>query len=97
MANLAAILTPTLVVGVPLALYVVFLGLSSIPVFQRKYGTANSLFHKPVTDLVSHSPSFLYAHKVHTLWWGDINEPEQWGFSSQSSHLPTCKDSKDDR
>jgi hypothetical protein len=29
--------------------------------------------------------SFLYAHKIHTLWWGDINEPEQWGFASQST------------
>ncbi|AEO59832.1 hypothetical protein MYCTH_2308400 [Thermothelomyces thermophilus ATCC 42464] len=25
--------------------------------------------------------NFLYAHKIHTLWWGNINEPEQWGFA----------------
>ncbi|KAL2024927.1 hypothetical protein VTK56DRAFT_3626 [Thermocarpiscus australiensis] len=25
--------------------------------------------------------NLVYAHKVHTLWWKDINEPEQWGFA----------------
>ncbi|CAM1504683.1 Fc.00g022740.m01.CDS01 [Cosmosporella sp. VM-42] len=24
---------------------------------------------------------FLYAHKIHTLWWSDINNPEYWGFA----------------
>ncbi|KAF7549166.1 hypothetical protein G7Z17_g6578 [Cylindrodendrum hubeiense] len=24
---------------------------------------------------------FLYAHKINTLWWTDINKPEQWGFA----------------
>jgi hypothetical protein len=33
---LVPILTPTLVVGVPLALYILFLASSSIPVVQRK-------------------------------------------------------------
>jgi hypothetical protein len=31
--------------------------------------------------LISHS--VLYAHKVHTAWWDDINKPEQFGFASQ--------------
>ncbi|MCJ1285969.1 hypothetical protein MMC26_005311 [Xylographa opegraphella] len=22
----------------------------------------------------------LYAHKINTVWWQDLNEPEQWGF-----------------
>lgn len=26
--------------------------------------------------------SFLYAHKVHTLIWTDLNKPEKWGFAS---------------
>lgn len=25
---------------------------------------------------------FLYAHKINTLWWTDINKPEQWGFAT---------------
>ncbi|GKT92186.1 abhydrolase domain-containing protein [Colletotrichum tofieldiae] len=24
---------------------------------------------------------FLYAHKINTLWWRDVNEPERWGFA----------------
>jgi uncharacterized membrane protein YbhN (UPF0104 family) len=28
------------------------------------------------------SPSFLYAHRVHTLWWSDLDTPETWGFAS---------------
>jgi hypothetical protein len=36
MANTAPILVPTLVVGVPLGVYILFLGLTSIPYFQRK-------------------------------------------------------------
>ncbi|CAN8101029.1 unnamed protein product [Discula destructiva] len=23
----------------------------------------------------------LYAHKIHTLWWNDVDEPEKWGFA----------------
>ncbi|KAL2144903.1 hypothetical protein VTI28DRAFT_8364 [Corynascus sepedonium] len=60
MANIASILVPSLVLGLPLGLYTLFLSLSAIPYFQR---------------------NFLYAHKIHTLWWGNINEPEQWGFA----------------
>ncbi|KAK3292848.1 Alpha/Beta hydrolase protein [Chaetomium fimeti] len=72
MANTAAILVPTLVVGLPLGVYLVFLGLSAVPYFQR---------------------NFLYAHKVHTLWWRDINKPEQWGFAKNQVtpfHLTTA-------
>lgn len=36
MANEVPILVPTLVVGAPLGLYILFLGLSCIPYFQRK-------------------------------------------------------------
>jgi abhydrolase domain-containing protein 12 len=25
---------------------------------------------------------FLYAHRVHTLWWTDLDTPEHWGFAS---------------
>ncbi|SPQ24590.1 f0ecaa5f-2b09-4c8b-8d2c-b1ecef185439 [Thermothielavioides terrestris] len=60
MINRVSVLAASLVVAAPLGLYVLFLGLSAIPYFQRH---------------------FLYAHKIHTLWWGDINEPEQWGFA----------------
>ncbi|KAL2117606.1 hypothetical protein VTJ04DRAFT_7266 [Mycothermus thermophilus] len=54
------ILVPCLVVGLPLVLYLGFLGLVTIPWVQR---------------------NAVYAHKVHTLWWKDINKPEQWGFA----------------
>ncbi|ROW14177.1 hypothetical protein VPNG_04281 [Cytospora leucostoma] len=23
----------------------------------------------------------LYAHRIHTLWWNDVQEPEKWGFA----------------
>ncbi|KAF3764644.1 alpha/beta-hydrolase [Cryphonectria parasitica EP155] len=23
----------------------------------------------------------LYAHKIHTLWWNDVKDPEKWGFA----------------
>lgn len=26
--------------------------------------------------------SALYVHKLHTLWWHDLNKPEQFGFLS---------------
>ncbi|KAK0713977.1 Alpha/Beta hydrolase protein [Lasiosphaeria miniovina] len=62
----------SLVVAVPLGLYSAFLGLGSIPFFQRH---------------------FLYAHKIHTLWWHEINEPTQWGFAKNQVtpfSLPTA-------
>ncbi|KAL2133813.1 hypothetical protein VTI74DRAFT_1619 [Chaetomium olivicolor] len=72
MAKTVSILVPSLVVGLPLVLYILFLGLSAIPYFQR---------------------NFLYAHKIHTLWWRNINEPEQWGFAKNQVtpfHLTTA-------
>ncbi|KAL2163343.1 hypothetical protein VTH06DRAFT_5400 [Thermothelomyces fergusii] len=72
MTNVASILVPSLVLGLPLGLYTLFLGLSAIPYFQR---------------------NFLYAHKIHTLWWGNINDPEQWGFAKNQVtpfHLTTA-------
>ncbi|KAK4102368.1 alpha/beta-hydrolase [Parathielavia hyrcaniae] len=72
MVNKVPILVASLVVGVPLAIYISFLGLVSIPYIQR---------------------NFLYAHKVHSLWWRDINEPEQWGFAKNQVtpfHLTTA-------
>ncbi|KAK4121923.1 alpha/beta-hydrolase [Parathielavia appendiculata] len=72
MVDKVPILVASLVVGVPLAVYSLFLGLASIPYFQR---------------------NFLYAHKVHSLWWGDVNEPEQWGFAKNQVtpfHLTTA-------
>lgn len=24
---------------------------------------------------------FVYAHKIHTLWWNDVREPQTWGFA----------------
>ncbi|KAK4033113.1 Alpha/Beta hydrolase protein [Parachaetomium inaequale] len=72
MANTASVLVPSLVVGVPLAGYIFFLGLSAVPYLQR---------------------NFLYAHKINTLWWGDINKPEQWGFAKNQVtpfHLTTA-------
>ncbi|KAK8064490.1 hypothetical protein PG994_007128 [Apiospora phragmitis] len=44
----------------PVGLYISFLLLGSIPLFQRH---------------------FLYAHKLNTLFWHDINKPEYWGFA----------------
>lgn len=23
----------------------------------------------------------MYAHKIHTLWWNDVREPQTWGFA----------------
>ncbi|KAL1837170.1 hypothetical protein VTJ49DRAFT_4180 [Mycothermus thermophilus] len=60
MVNSTAILVPCLVVAVPFIVYFGFLGLVTIPWFQR---------------------NVIYAHKIHSLWWGNINEPEQWGFA----------------
>ncbi|KAK4154245.1 Alpha/Beta hydrolase protein [Chaetomidium leptoderma] len=71
MANTVPIVIASLV-GAPLALYTLFLGLSAVPYFQR---------------------NFIYAHKVHTLWWGNINKPEQWGFAKNQVtpfHLTTA-------
>jgi abhydrolase domain-containing protein 12 len=25
---------------------------------------------------------FVYAHRIHTLWWTNLDEPETWGFAS---------------
>ncbi|KAK8073013.1 hypothetical protein PG996_006361 [Apiospora saccharicola] len=44
----------------PLGLYISFILLGSIPLFQRH---------------------FLYAHKLNTLFWHDIDKPEYWGFA----------------
>lgn len=38
---------------------------------------------------------FLYAHKVHTLWWNDVNKPEQWGFA-QNQVTPFTLEAPDD-
>jgi hypothetical protein len=27
--------------------------------------------------------TFLSAHKAHTIWWQDVNKPEQFGFTSK--------------
>ncbi|KAK5657436.1 hypothetical protein OQA88_3008 [Cercophora sp. LCS_1] len=38
---------------------------------------------------------FLYAHKIHTLWFHDINKPEKWGFAKNQVtpfSLKTCDD-----
>ncbi|KAK0610189.1 Alpha/Beta hydrolase protein [Bombardia bombarda] len=56
----ASYLVPSLVLGLPLVLYITFLGLSAIPLFQR---------------------NFLYAHKIHTLWWSNLWHPVSWGFA----------------
>ncbi|OIW28103.1 alpha/beta-hydrolase [Coniochaeta ligniaria NRRL 30616] len=47
-------------VAVPLAIYILFLGLAANPFFQR---------------------NFVYAHRIQTLWWTDVNEPQSWGFA----------------
>ncbi|KAK8121727.1 hypothetical protein PG984_010397 [Apiospora sp. TS-2023a] len=44
----------------PLGLYISFILLGSIPLFQRH---------------------FLYAHKLNTLFWHDIDKPQYWGFA----------------
>ncbi|KAK8103474.1 uncharacterized protein PG998_010507 [Apiospora kogelbergensis] len=44
----------------PFGLYISFILLGSIPLFQRH---------------------FLYAHKLNTLFWHDLNKPEYWGFA----------------
>lgn len=36
---------------------------------------------------------FLYAHKIHTLWWHKIDRPEYWGFAKNQVtpfNLKTC-------
>ncbi|KAB5578206.1 Alpha/Beta hydrolase protein [Coniochaeta sp. 2T2.1] len=25
--------------------------------------------------------NFIYAHRIQTLWWNDVNEPQSWGFA----------------
>jgi len=44
----------------PFVLYITFIGLGSIPFFQRH---------------------FLYAHKINTLFWHDLDRPEYWNFA----------------
>ncbi|KAK6829790.1 hypothetical protein PG995_004371 [Apiospora arundinis] len=44
----------------PFGLYISFILLGSIPLFQRH---------------------FLYAHKINTLFWHDLDKPEYWGFA----------------
>ncbi|KAH7018381.1 Alpha/Beta hydrolase protein [Microdochium trichocladiopsis] len=44
----------------PFVLYITFIGLGSIPFFQRH---------------------FLYAHKINTLFWHDLDCPEYWAFA----------------
>lgn len=31
----------------------------------------------------------VYAHRFHTLWWHDVDEPEKWGFASTCSPVPS--------
>ena len=35
----------------------------------------------------SHFNSFLYLHKVNTLFWHNINKPEYWGFARKLGTL----------
>ncbi|KAK3901566.1 Alpha/Beta hydrolase protein [Staphylotrichum tortipilum] len=45
-----------------------------------------------LSAIPSFQRNFLYAHKIHTLWWKDIDEPEQWGFAKNQVtpfHLTT--------
>ncbi|KAH7155742.1 Alpha/Beta hydrolase protein [Dactylonectria estremocensis] len=37
---------------------------------------------------------FLYAHKINTLWWTNINRPEQWGFA-QNQVTPFSMETSD--
>lgn len=41
---------------------------------------ASLLFRRK--QITEHGTSFLYAHKIHTLWFHNINKPEKWGFAS---------------
>ena len=38
--------------------------------------------------ILKFTKSVLYAHKVHTTWWDDINKPEQFGFASMFISIP---------
>lgn len=73
----------------PLGLYTLFLGLGSIPFFQRQSVGRPQLGgghgQRPTDVLSDLVRSFLYAHKIHTLWWADANQPEQFGFASWSN------------
>ena len=75
--------TASLAVLGPLALYTVFWSLAVIPFFQRQYVASS---HEPgnISALANLPASFLYAHKINTLFWHDLNKPEYWGFASQS-------------
>lgn len=68
----------------PLILYIVFLGLGATPFFQRQYAPTLRLSSGRCSH---HNHSFLYAHSINTLWWRDINEPERFGFASESPDL----------
>ncbi|PHH81954.1 hypothetical protein CDD82_7441 [Ophiocordyceps australis] len=54
------LLTATVLVASPFAIYALLLALLAIPALQR------------------HA---LYAHKITTLHWSNINKPESWGFA----------------
>lgn len=34
--------------------------------------------------------SALYAHKFHTLWWNDVEDPEKWGFASKDTAIASA-------
>jgi len=36
--------------------------------------------------------SFVYAHKVHTLPWHNLDEPQYWGFASECAPVVQCVD-----
>lgn len=44
--------------------------------------------------LLTYENSALYAHKFHTLWWNDVEEPEKWGFASECESLIDWTSSK---
>ncbi|KKA29856.1 hypothetical protein TD95_000431 [Thielaviopsis punctulata] len=56
---LTVALSVVVITLLPLAVYAVFLGIGSIPFFQRH---------------------FIYAHKINSLLFDDLNTPEAWGF-----------------
>ncbi|KAL5600943.1 hypothetical protein BROUX41_005777 [Berkeleyomyces rouxiae] len=55
----------------PVAVYLIFLILGSLPLLQKQ---------------------FLYAHKINTLLWNDLDAPETWGFAHNQAtplRIPT--------
>ncbi len=65
--------------GAPIGLYVTFLFLGGFSFFQRQWVSlscpARILYQLTIV-------SFFYAHRLNTLFWHDLDEPEYWGFAS---------------